>query len=464
MAFMRWFCFSVLTLFLSFAYVMPSTAVLGDGMYTACDVHVPASELLLGTTETIDFSAGCDTYRQCSAEWGYLEPSCHHRAALTLLETCDLSQYDEITCRQAAFLYAELIHIFTWCSELCDRSQESQVQALHDLSAGLTAYDAGDYTDALMYFPRQSYTMNEGILAFARAIIYWSAGDVERSLEEISIALQFLYGDPIVLLVQAELQAALGHAEYAGLLAEQARCLLSEEDFQPLYASLTTAYPFSETIWEAWTWYPVRAYSFSPGGEYNIDLSREPAQTIHIGFSNDQQHMIAEGLLAEEDGCGTAYICLPFIVMSGGDGIYSLVMAPDRGDGEQAVFVSRVGDAYNGEVRTGGFEWRAFTYFMIAPPSAPDPRTALPGEWCGVRSRLEIGMTEVRRVYIGGEQMFPIFNQPGGREFTQVNSDTTLQILGERVCQNDITWWFVSDGQVTGWIAENDGTRYLFHP
>ncbi|MBK8023312.1 MAG: hypothetical protein IPK19_18245 [Chloroflexi bacterium] len=456
MKLLRFAGFCVLGLVFGFSHGRAAPVLQGDPMYTACDA--PASESLPSTTAKVDFNAGCDKYRQCIAEHGYQERSCLFDAAMTLLESCDLSQTE---CRQVAFLYAEMIHIFV-CYVICDRGQEEQLQALSSPYAGLSAYNEGLYSIALTHFPRQDYTMNEGRLAFARAVVHWSAGDAGAALREMDMALHHLYGDPIIVLVQAELQALVGDTEYAGLLAEQARRLLTEPKFQTLAEPLTTTYPFSDAIWEEWAWYPTGAYSISPGGEYDVDMSREPARAIRIGFSSNRRQMIAEGLL--EDECGTAFICVPFIILNGGEDGYSLVMLPDLGDGEQSVFLARNGEAFRGEARTGGFEWRASTSFVIAPASAGDPRVNLPGEWCGVRSRLEVGMTDVSREFLGGEHTFPVFDQAEGSEISQVAFETPLTIVAESVCLNDVTWWPVKSEEIAGWIAENDGNRYLFRP
>jgi len=435
-----------------------SSVVQADGMYTACEQ--PASETLPWTTTKVDFNAACDTYRQCIAENDYLEPSCQMHAAVTLLASCQASQQ---VCRQAAFLYAEMILVFSDCESLCDRGVGAQQQALHTLLDGLVAYDVHNFPTALAYFSGQSYSMNQGTLAFARAIVHWSAGNVEAALAELDVAVQRLYGRPSVQLVQAELQAAVGYTELASLLTEQVWRRLPEAEFDTLFGSMTSDYPFSEAIWETWRWFPVRVSTISPGGDYRADFSREPARTIRVGFSNDRQHMIVEGLFEDDERCGTAFPCLPFIILTGSHDHYGLVMSPDVGDGEHSVYFTRTSDYYTGVRRAGGYEWHGSQEFMIAPLSVPDPRLNLTGIRCGVFSRLQFGMSDVQRVYIGNERSFPVFDQLGGREIDQVEFETPLTIVGEGVCQDETMWWPVRSEQASGWIAENDGTRYLFY-
>ena len=217
---------------------------------------------------------------------------------------------------------------------------------------------------------------------------------------------------------------------------------------------------------EIWLRYPVSQSGYGEGGQFEADLTYEPALPLVLKFGYEDEFILAPNIISsllQRDSQKPDEIRL----LRSGPNEYQFASGEE---GQSGTIVLRLnfedGIAYG---------WESIEYvlggsneaFLLAPVGQPDPRD-LDGERCngGPRIRLQIGGQAATGMASGDLRLADGVNSTSASIVTPVGM---VNVIAGPLCVSQTAWWQVSlldDPQSVAWTPEMDSAQgfYILGP
>lgn len=216
-----------------------------------------------------------------------------------------------------------------------------------------------------------------------------------------------------------------------------------------------------------WRVYPILSTNAGPRGEFATDDSLEPPRAVQIGLFPELGLLVSVGLPQwTPTGSEDAGPRLLILAKTENGDAYT-VWYPTTEETSGGIRVTLGEDGVRGRESVVYFEGARTWEFALAPAGDPDPRLALSEDRVcegGVLSRVAVGMQVMSGDYFDD---LVYAAAPGGESLGQLPYDESrMTIVTGPVCVGSVAWWQAvqTDGEVQGWIAENEGSAYLIGP
>lgn len=401
----------------------------------------------------IPTESACGVLMHCVNELDRWD-SCIQPTTLDLVQACRSENLEDCEIR-AAYYALILFNVLygTGLSPLADNAISDLLEAIHKA-------DQGDIDTAILLFENVTLDLDyvpEYALELGLGLLHLQQGDLEDALEQFNKSIALEYDNPLAYYFRGLVYRQLGNEDYAipDFYTYDAMVDLNLKRFLPLSSF---SLRFSEL--ESWMVYPVFGHS-TYGYEYE-DRTLNTAYPILISWLNDGK------ILAVSDLMQRKYEQTPKILFLEQDETnptrYLLDMnQQDYGGLSRETYYLSVNVLPNritfyAEIwHSEGIELIGST---VLPSTEANIRDTVENRPCDglALSFIEIG-DRLRQSYW---EPIRLLDEPpantGMIELTDKDFDDPkngVTVLEGPVCYDNQVWWQVSNGEVSGWIAES---------
>ena len=410
-------------------------------------------------TNALDLSSLCEEFTACDDH----DSVCLQKGVVELLQECDRFNLND--CEIRSIVYWVMNHhiwadgFYLWHPDGFEPSFRAVVSKV----------DEGDYEGALLEL--EDVTQLEDYapyftLELAHGILYYAVGAYQQAFEHVDNSIDSdrnifttrfsEFDNPLAYYFRGQIYRKWGNEEralqdfylYDALALPELKALLPLAPF-----NLNLPNP------QSWTLYPV--FEQTAYGGYYRDLSEHDPQNILISFGNNRETIAVVGLLERR------FLDTPETLFLERDpdnpsDYYLNLNKPDYGlkPDTYHLKVTVKPDYIEYYETVWDFEGTLNIIGIILPIDAPDIRQNVTNRNCRVNtiSFINIGDTILNIFY-----ELPLMSNPMMEDdHTLLRSEdfddeaNPFVVIDGPVCDDAVIWWQVSNGTLTGWLAQND--------
>lgn len=403
----------------------------------------------------------CATFAQCVADQIDTLGACEQEFYQSMLRNCAQPKCDHDMLFSLSILSIAASHAV-------ERSEAETEVFQNTLEMVLLSYVEPDTNETTTLLTRLYDEYPHRLLPYAAGLAYENAGDFDQALAAYGKSIETQFFTSLAFYSRGYLRAELGDTVRADQDFYTFSELRTGTPYFDLDLDLTTLIvPQVETddlLSDAETWmlYPVAWYGEGPGGVSASYLFDAPARSIEIKWFE------GTNTLAIVDFDPSIFdIAVPQVLFFDCDGdrcARSLALQETflgLTEGGTFLTLSFDGDYAEVEQRVSGSESGTWSYWVMLPPDAEDPRPEIPCE-NGTYPLLQQGDEVVANPFW---MPLTVYAAPDATSeiVVEVTSDSpaTVQISGELTCGEGGNWWPVTvDGNTSGWATDADNGYY----